>query len=305
MNNARRQIRLGLVGYGEVGSGLGLGLRREGLERVVAYDIAAFDGTFSDLIQRRAREAVVELVRSPQELAKNVDAIVVAVPGSECVAAAEAIAPYLEARHSYIDIGSATPSVKRRVGEALASSGAPVGDGGIMGSPLQDGHRVAIAASGAAAENFAATMVPWGMSIEVVSSVLGAGSGIKILRSVVMKGMEALFVECALGASRHGIEDEVFTSIAKFMDARPFMETVKFLIRTDVIHAARRAEEAAMSAEALEEVGIEPIMTRSTSQVLQRSADMRLKEHFGGIVPDDYKIAVAAIDAALRERVTA
>jgi hypothetical protein len=116
--------------------------------------------------------------------------------------------------------------------------------------------------------------------------------------------MEALFVECALGASRHGIEDEVFASIAKFMDARPFMETVKFLVRTDVIHAARRAEEAAMSAEALEEVGVEPIMTRSTSQVLQRSADMRLKEHFGGVVPDDYKSAVGAIDAALRGRIT-
>src|SRR5579884_4298265 len=109
MNNERRKIRLGLVGYGEVGSGLGLGLRREGLERVVAYDIAAFDGTFSELIQRRAREAGVELVRSPQALAQESDAIIVAVPGSECVAAAQAIAPYLHARHVYVDIGSATP----------------------------------------------------------------------------------------------------------------------------------------------------------------------------------------------------
>ena len=138
------------------------------------------------------------------------------------------------------------------------------------------------------------------MRIDVVGSALGAGSGIKIVRSVVMKGMEALFVECALGAARHGIQDEVFASIAEFMDARPFMETVKFLVRTDVIHAERRAEEAAMSADALEEVGVEPVMTRSTSEVLQRTADMHLKEYFKGIVPDDYKTAIQAIDQELR-----
>lgn len=296
----RRQIRLGLVGYGEVGSGLGFGLREEGLKSVASYDIAAFDGAFSELIQSRAKKAGVELVRSSQDLAKAADVIIAVVPGSECVVAAEAIAPYLDAHHLYVDIGSATPSVKRRVGDALRASDAKVGDGGIMGSPLQDGHRVLIKASGPAAEEFAAAMVPWGMRIDVVGSALGAGSGIKIVRSVVMKGMEALFVECALGAARHGIQDEVFASIAEFMDARPFMETVKFLVRTDVIHAERRAEEAAMSADALEEVGVEPVMTRSTSKVLQRTADMRLKEHFKGVVPDDYKTAIQAIDGELR-----
>jgi len=170
-----------------------------------------------------------------------------------------------------------------------------------MGSPLQDGHQILIKASGPAANAFAAALGPWGMNIDVVSATLGAGSGIKIVRSVVMKGMEALFVECALGSARHGIQDEVFASIAEFMDARPFMETVKFLLRTDVIHSERRAEEASMSADALEEVGVEPVMTRSTARVLQRSADMRLKEHFGGVVPDDYKVAVEAIDRSLRQ----
>ena len=113
----RRQIRLGLVGYGEVGSGLGFGLREEGLKSVLSYDIAAFDGVFSELIQSRAKKAGVELVRSPQDLAKAADVIIAVVPGSECVVAAEAIAPYLDAHHLYVDIGSATPSVKRRVGD--------------------------------------------------------------------------------------------------------------------------------------------------------------------------------------------
>ncbi|MGH7707187.1 MAG: DUF1932 domain-containing protein [Vulcanimicrobiaceae bacterium] len=295
----RRQIRLGLVGYGEIGNGLGSGLRREGLAQVVAYDAAAFGDPFGELIQSRALKAGVELVRSPEELAKASDYLIVAVPGSECVVAASEYADHLDAHHIYVDIGSATPSVKRRVGEVLRNSGAQVSDGGIMGSPLLDGHRILIKASGPAADEFYGALTPWGMRIDVVGPTLGAGSGIKILRSVVMKGMEALFIECALGSSRHGIQDEVFESISAFMDARPFMETVQFLLRTDVIHSERRAEEAAMAADALKEVGIEPIMTRSTAHMLRSVSEMRLKERFGGVVPDDYKAAVDAIDRNL------
>jgi prephenate dehydrogenase len=50
------QIRLGLIGYGEIGSTLGRGLRGQGLENIVAYDRYAFDGPYSGLIQRRAQE---------------------------------------------------------------------------------------------------------------------------------------------------------------------------------------------------------------------------------------------------------
>ena len=298
-----RQIRLGLIGYGEVGNGIGLGLREQGLEQVVAYDIAAFEGPFSELIQTRARKAGVRLVQSPAEVAAAADYIIAVVPGSECVLAAEAHAPHLDAHHLYLDIASATPRVKQRVGETLHSRGAQVGDGGIMGSPLQDGHRILIKASGPSAQAFHTAFAPWGMRIDVVGSTLGAGSGIKIVRSIVMKGMEALFLECALTSARYGIQDEVFASISEFMDGRPFLETVKFLLRTDAIHAERRAEEASMSADAAEEVGIDPVMTRSTTRTLQRVADMGLKEHFGGVVPDDYKTAVEAVDRILRQKV--
>ena len=51
----RKQFRLGLVGYGEIGSTLGAGLRRAGLESIACYDKYAFDGPYADLIQTRAR----------------------------------------------------------------------------------------------------------------------------------------------------------------------------------------------------------------------------------------------------------
>ncbi len=301
MVNGRTQVSLGLIGFGEVGSGLGLGLRREGLERVCAYDRFAFSGPYANLIQGRAHDAGVRLVTSPAELVEACELILGATPGSESVQVAEALAPYLGHRHLYVDLAAATPKVKEMVGAVLSPTGATLGDGAIMSSPLEDGHRIVILASGPAAEQFRDLLTPWRMRITVVGGELGSASGIKSLRTVFMKGIEALLVECALGSARYGILEEVFGSISQWMDQRPFLSSANFLIDTDAIHAQRRAKEADMSVEALEEVGVEPIMTRATAERLHWVAGLGLKEHFGGVVPERYQLVIEAIEAALAE----
>jgi 3-hydroxyisobutyrate dehydrogenase-like beta-hydroxyacid dehydrogenase len=168
-----------------------------------------------------------------------------------------------------------------------------------MGSPLENGFRVPILASGPAAEAFRDLMAPWGMRIELVGERVGVASGIKIIRSVVAKGLEALLVECALGARRYGIDEAVLASFGKFMDQRPFVETANLLLVTNVIHAERRAEEAAMSADALAEIGVEPIMTRSTAERLRWVANLGMKAYFSGAAPRHYQEAIDAIETRL------
>ncbi len=298
----RKQLRLGLIGYGDIGSGIATGLKAEGLESIVAYDIASFDGKFSDLIQRRAREAKVDLARTPAELAGRSDYIIAAVPGLDSVPAAKAIAAWLTPKHYFIDIASATPNVKKDVALALAASGAQVADGGIEGSALGDGYKIPILASGPAAQAFHDALVPWNMKLTVVGDEIGKGSAIKILRSVVMKGIETLLVECGLASARYGLQDEVFGSLIDTIQRRSFGELLKTVISTDVVHSERRWHELEMSAQALEDVGIEPVMTRSTVARLRQVTEMGLKEHFGGVTPSDYKIALQAIDERLPSR---
>lgn len=299
--NERLQVPLGFLGFGEVGSGVARGLRREGLEKVSAYDGLAFSGRYADLIQRRAQEAGVRLLHSPVDLAKECEVIVGATPGSESVAAAESLLPGLGPDHLYVDLAAATPGVKERVGEILAPTGATLGDGAIMSSPLEDGHRIAILASGAGAEQFRDLLTPWGMRITVVGEKLGAASGIKSLRTVFMKGIEALLVECAMGSARYGILDDVLGSIAQWMDQRPFMKSANFLMSTDAIHAERRAKETDMSVEALKEIGVDPIMTRATAERLHWVANLGLNEHFGGVVPEDFSLVLDAIEGSLAD----
>ena len=92
----------------------------------------------------------------------------------------------------------------------------------------------------------------------------------------------------------YGIDDTVLASASKTL-SRLWMETVNSLIPTGVIHAQRRTEEVEMAAEAVQDAGIEPIMTRSTAARLRWKDQLGMKEHFGGVVPPSYKEAVDAI----------
>jgi len=297
--SGQQQLRLGLVGYGEIGSTLGSGLRKSGLSDVSSYDKYAFDGPYSELIQSRAKQAGVDLVRSQEELARRAELILGVTPGSASLESATAFAPHLRPSHTFVDVASATPKVKQAVADKLSGSGARIGDASIMGGP-RDGHGMAMLASGPAAQPFHALMVPWGMSVEPVGEAIGTASGIKIMRSVLAKGLEALLVECMLGARRYGIDEVVLASFSKFMARASFADTANLLLTTDAIHAQRRAEEAAMSADALSEIGVEPIMTRATAARLRWVAELGMKAHFKGVVPADYKVAIEAIESRLK-----
>ena len=289
----RQQFRLGLVGYGEIGSTLGQGLRDAGLTEIACYDKYAFDGPYSGLIQSRAKRAGVTLVRSNAELAEAADIIVSVTPGSASLESAEAFAPHLDARHTFLDFASATPKVKLGVAERLSGTGALLGDGSIMGTP-KNGYAMAMLASGPAGQRVCDLLVPWGMRIDFVGERLGTASGIKILRSVLIKGIEALTDEMLLAARHYGLDEAVLASASKTL-ARPWMDTVESLTPSGVIHAKRRAEEVEMAAEAVEDAGVEPIMARATVARLRWKERLGLKEHFGGVVPSDYREAISAI----------
>lgn len=288
-----QQIRLGLVGYGEIGSTLGRGLRESGLRDVIAYDKYAFTGPYSGLIQQRAQEAGVNLVDDPATLAQNADIILGVTPGSASLESAAALTPHLTRSHLFVDVASATPKIKREVAECVAPSGVTFGDASILGTPA-DGHSLPIIVSGPAAEHVRDALVPWGMRMEAVGPVIGSASGIKILRSVVMKGIEALLVECLLGASELGIDATILQSIDRTFE-RPFSKVANSLLTTGAIHAERRAEEVAMSADALADAGLDPVMARAAAARLRWVAALGLKAHFDGIVPADYTVVLQAM----------
>jgi 3-hydroxyisobutyrate dehydrogenase-like beta-hydroxyacid dehydrogenase len=138
-------------------------------------------------------------------------------------------------------------------------------------------------------------MAPYGFNVEVVGERPGQAAAIKMLRSVLMKGIESLLLESLMAARRHGVEDIVLDTVAAFFDKDSFGVGANLLITTDAIHAGRRADEATMMAEVVEEVGINPRLSRAIAETLYWSKSLGLKEHFGGEVPSDWKVVIDAM----------
>ena len=111
-----------------------------------------------------------------------------------------------------------------------------------------------------------------------------------MVRSVLMKGLEALGVEALVTAERQGIREEVLDCLSD-VDLVPFREHLSSLVQTHVVHARRRWEEMGLVAETLRETGVEPKMTVTTEQTLRRSVE-------AGIAPADGK--VPGLDEALK-----
>ena len=129
-----------------------------------------------------------------------------------------------------------------------------------------------------------------GFEAKVLGPRPGSASSVKMIRSVLIKGVEALGVEAYVTAERQGILKEVMECLSD-ADAMPFRDFIAMLVRTHTVHAHRRWEEMGLVAKTLRETGVEPLMTETTERSLHRTVD-------AGIAPADGK--VPSLEEALK-----
>ncbi len=296
MANESLGIRIGLIGFGEVGSSLAAGLRSEGVQHLLAYNRGYQTSPSWDLIQRRAREAGVPLLGSVRELVEASDLVLVAVPGSAALEAAASAAAGLKAGQMYADLGTASPPAKAKMAGLVEATGAAFVDVAIMGLPLKDRHRVATIASGGEARRYRDLVTPLGMKVTLVGNRPGRAAAIKMFRSIFMKGIEALTIETLMACQTWGVADDVMSTVAASLGQMPYYpDHANLMVGTHAIHAERRAHEMDMVIETMEEMGIEPRMTRATAAMFHWTASLGLREQFGGEVPADWRAVLDEI----------
>ena len=113
-------------------------------------------------------------------------------------------------------------------------------------------------------------------NVRVVGDEVGRASAIKMVRSVMVKGLEALSSECAAAAEAAGVIDEVMASLDASEKTAGWAEKVAYNRERMATHGARRAAEMEESAKTLQGLGVEPVMTRGTVK-LQREAAQKNK----------------------------
>jgi 3-hydroxyisobutyrate dehydrogenase-like beta-hydroxyacid dehydrogenase len=275
---------IGFVGFGEAGSTIARGLRSAGIERISAYDI------------KPKTSDIVTIVDSPRALAASSDIIFSAVTSNSALDAAQQNAPFLTKRHTYADINSVSPGMKQDIDRVVSATGASFVEVAVMAPVSPYGHKVPMLLGGAGAKAFAETMTPFGMRMEVLEGTkVGSAAAVKMCRSIVVKGIEALLFECVMAATKFDADDLVFASLKETWPGIDWKTLADYTSGRVVVHGERRAREMEEVAETLKAIGIDPIMAEATARRQDWSAHMNLRAHFGPEGPKTYQEVVDLI----------
>jgi 3-hydroxyisobutyrate dehydrogenase-like beta-hydroxyacid dehydrogenase len=277
---------MGFLGFGEAGFHLARGLRSAGAARLIAFDIKASQGAAGERIRARAAESGTRLVETPRALADGAHVILSVVTAASAREAAESLAADLTPNHLYADLNSVSPATKRRIDAVIATGAGRFVEGAIMAPVPGQEHRVPILLNGSAAAALADVLSPYQMRLEVMNGTIGAAAAVKMCRSIVIKGLEALLLECTLAAGEYGAADRVYDSLAETYPGMDWRKTARYMIGRVLEHGERRALEMEEVATTLRAAGIEPLMAEATARRQDWEATLRRDGRLSGPRPE-------------------
>jgi 3-hydroxyisobutyrate dehydrogenase-like beta-hydroxyacid dehydrogenase len=257
--------RIALIGFGEVGTAFARGLLASGRHDVAAFDILFDNSAAGAALRETARTLGVEAAPSFAAAAEGAAVVISAVTATSAYDVASEAGRRLGPGQFFLDINSVSPETKRADAEAVEPSGAAYVEAAVMAPVAPYGLAVPMLLGGTSAAELAAILVPSGMRMEPVASQIGEASAIKMCRSVMIKGIEALAVECFVTARRYGVEDRIVASLGETFKPLDWEKLAGYLIERVVRHGRRRAAEMREAAETVAAAGLEPLMTSATA----------------------------------------
>ncbi len=265
-------LTIGFVGYGEVGRIFARAFLAHAHVRVRAYDLKFDDAADAGARARLAREDGVTLAADASDAARGAEIVVSAVTADRAAEVAAAAAGYLAPGQVFFDVNSASPVTKREAAKKVAAAGARYVEGAVMAPVPPVGIRVPILAGGPDAADLAATLNALGMNIDPVTVEPGRASAMKLCRSIMIKGIEALILDCARAAEKWDVEKEVYGSLAATFPGTDWAKLAVTMEGRVRQHGVRRAAEMREAAEMLADLGRDPGLARAVADSHERHA---------------------------------
>ena len=258
----RNTPRVSFIGFGEAGQAIAAGLREEGIERIAAWDIL-FRHAEGAGLKAAGKIAGVWLANSAAEAVAETDVVISAVTAASSLEAARSVAPHLTGNPYYLDINSVSPGRKQDTAKLLGEKARYV-DVAVVAAihPLR--HKTPLLISGPHAQAIAPLLAELAMQSTMVGAKTGQAAAIKMIRSVMIKGIEALTLECFLAAAQAGVLDEVTASLKNNYPSLDWTKIADYNLERMASHGERRAAEMEESAVTLRELGLEPLMVEAT-----------------------------------------
>ncbi|MEP6823620.1 MAG: DUF1932 domain-containing protein [Ramlibacter sp.] len=278
---------IGLIGYGEVGKTFSAGLQgKPGVEATHAWDLKFAAAATREAETAHAAQAGVTAASSLQALCAASDLVISAVTASSTLAVAQEAALHIRPGSLFLDLNSASPGTRQQAAALIDAVGAHYVEAGVMTSVPPYGINVPMLLGGARAAELAQLLAAWGMDAKAVSEKLGVASAIKMCRSVMIKGLEALVIESYTTAREYGVEDQLLPTLAETFPSIDWSKQGAYFFMRVAQHGRRRAEEMRESANTVRDAGFEPFMAAATAGKQQWMADQAAGGVFEGLARD-------------------
>jgi 3-hydroxyisobutyrate dehydrogenase-like beta-hydroxyacid dehydrogenase len=291
---------LAFIGFGEAGQSITEGVIRAAGPQVAVWDILFADPARGPALIQLAEAAGARVATSAADAMAGAEIVISAVTTDQSLVAATECAPDLPDGAIYLDMNSTSPGKKRQVADVIEAAGGHMVEAAVMDMVPPHAHKVPLLLAGPKAAEAADVLNGLTMRAEALTGDIGKASTIKMCRSVFMKGLSAIMLECLMAADTAGATDEILESIGKTYAGIDWKEAFARTLTGTSIHAGRRAGEMQEVAATLNELDVEPIMSLATSTRLQDAADSGLRAIAEANPPKSLNELLANLRAATR-----
>jgi 3-hydroxyisobutyrate dehydrogenase-like beta-hydroxyacid dehydrogenase len=265
------RIEIGIIGFGEVGQTFARGFLAQDGVTTAAYD-KLFGAPAGERLLDAARLIGVRAASTGAEATSGAKVVISAVTASDAENVAEAAAAFLKPGQIFLDVNSAAPSTKQRSAGYVEAAGAHYVEGAVMQPVLKPGLAVPILAGGPQAGEAARIMNALGMNLTPVATEIGRASAMKLCRSIMIKGLEALIVDCAAAAEAQDVKDYVYGSLAETFPSIDWPALAENMRERVATHGVRRSAEMFEAGEMLAALGMNPGLANAVAEAQLRGA---------------------------------
>jgi 3-hydroxyisobutyrate dehydrogenase-like beta-hydroxyacid dehydrogenase len=291
-------MKIAFIGFGEAARAFAGTMRDAGATGFRAFDILTPRGRDGALREAAARLGVA-VADDPAGAIEGADWVFSAVTAADSLDAARSVAARLRPGQVFIDINSVSAGRKQETAALVTAGGAAYLDMAVMAPVHPKGHRTPVLIAGPQAVEMGRRLGLLGFDLEVVGDSVGDATTIKMLRSMFVKGLEAVTVQTLLAARAAGRFDEIYASLSKSFPGLGWPQFPKYLIERVATHGIRRAAEMRESAVTMDELGFPAgrDMANAVAALQQEVGDLGVRLDENGALEGLYD---AVLDARSR-----
>lgn len=266
-------MRIAFIGLGEAAGAFITGWGADRASDIAAFDIKTTVPKTAPEISDQAKAYGITHCKTLQDAVSDADVVFSTVTADQAIVAARVAAPLMKQRAYFLDMNSCAPSSKQVSAGIMDKHDLRYVDVAVMEPVYPKQLDVPLLISGDWSDQVSTILKDLSLRYRIIRGAVGRASSIKMVRSIMVKGLEALTAECALAAYAADVVDEVFPSLRDGHPKIDVEQRATYNFERSMTHGARRAAEMDEVAKMVDDLGLPNDLARGSAHWQRVIAD--------------------------------